>query len=208
MDADDTGDNGDDDSGDGDDGFELNQVPEFMLVDTNTTSDSFNTSVSPRDLNGNISVYYFGLSTCNYCSNQFGHLDTLQTELDTNFGDLGAEIIGVNLAGRESGNSSFTSGRDIPWLQDVDADNDGDSDVWVEWGAQLRDVMIVDEQNQLVETINLTLYDLADTSNYESLRDKIIGADSGEGELILESDWRADSQIEETIDTLAQFFNR
>jgi len=26
--------------------------------------------------------------------------------------------------------------------------------------------------------------------------------------LILESDWRADSQIEETIDTLAQFFNR
>ena len=135
-------------------------------------------------------------------------LDTLQTELDTNFGDLGVEIIGVNLAGRESGNSSFTSGRDIPWLQDVDADNDGDSDVWVEWGAQLRDVMIVDEQNQLVETINLTLYDLADTSNYESLRDKIIGADSGEGELILESDWRADSQIEETIDTLAQFFNR
>ena len=112
------------------------------------------------------------------------------------------------MAGRESGNSSFTSGRDIPWLQDVDADNDGDSDVWVEWGAQLRDVMIVDEQNQLVETINLTLYDLADTSNYESLRDKIIGADSGEGELILESDWRADSQIEETIDTLAQFFNR
>ena len=84
----------------------------------------------------------------------------------------------------------------------------GDSDVWVEWGAQLRDVMIVDEQNQLVETINLTLYDLADTSNYDSLRDKIIGADSGEGELTLESDWRAGSEIEETIDTLAQFFNR
>ena len=208
VDADDTGDNGDDDSGDGDDGSELNQVPEFMLVDTNTTSDSFNTSVSPRDLNGNISVYYFGLATCNYCSNQFGYLDTLQTELDTDFGDLGVEIIGVNLAGRESGNSSFTSGRDIPWLQDVDADNDGDSDVWVEWGAQLRDVMIVDEQNQLVETINLTLYDLADTSNYDSLRDKIIGADSGEGELTLESDWRAGSEIEETIDTLAQFFNR
>ena len=41
VDADDTGDNGDDDSGDGDDGFELNQVPEFMLVDTNTTSRFF-----------------------------------------------------------------------------------------------------------------------------------------------------------------------
>ena len=54
----------------------------------------------------------------------------------------------------------------------------------------------------------MTLYDLADTSNYDSLRDKIIGADSGEGELTLESDWRAGSEIEETIDTLAQFFNR
>ena len=198
-----SGDNGDD-NGDS----ELTLVPEFSLIDVNATSDSFDSNISPRDLNGNISVYYFGLATCGYCTAQFGHLNTLQNDLDTNYAELGVEIVGINLADRESGNQSMTEGVDLPWLQDVDDDNDGNSDVWQEWGAQLRDVMIVDEQNQLVETINLTLNDLAETANYESLRDKIIGTESGEGELTESTDWLADEDLVDTIDSLARFFNR
>ena len=148
------------------------------------------------------------MATCGYCTAQFGHLNTLQNDLDTNYAELGVEIVGINLADRESGNQSMTEGVDLPWLQDVDDDNDGNSDVWQEWGAQLRDVMIVDEQNQLVETINLTLNDLAETANYESLRDKIIGTESGEGELTESTDWLADEDLVDTIDSLARFFNR
>ena len=93
-------------------------------------------------------------------------------------------------------------------MQDADNDRDGNSDVWHEWGAQLRDVMIVDEQNQLIETINLTLNDLADSSNYDSLKAKIVGADSGEGEINAEDDWLVNEQLDEVIDSLARFFNR
>jgi len=197
-----------DDSTDSGADEQLNLVPDFSLADVNSSSQTFQTDVSPRDLNGNVSVYYFGLATCNYCIAQFGHLDTLQHDLDTNHADLGVEIVGINLADRDSGNASMTSGTDLPWLQDADNDGDGNSDVWHEWGAQLRDVMIVDEQNQLIETINLTLNDLADSSNYDSLKAKIVGADSGEGEINAEDDWLVNEQLDEAIDSLARFFNR
>ena len=199
-------DDGNTDDGNTDDGLTL--VPEFSLSDVNTTSSTFQADVSPRDLNGNISVYYFGLATCSYCSAQFGHLDALQEDLETNYPDLGVEIVGINLAGRESGNTSITAGRDLPWLQDQDSDADGNSDVWHDWGAQLRDVMIVDDQNQLVETINLTLNDLAQSSNYDSLKAKIVGANSGEGEMSIEDDWLVSEQLDDAIDSLARFFNR
>ena len=199
-------DDGNTDDGNTDDGLTL--VPDFSLPDVNTTSSTFAADVSPRDLNGNISVYYFGLATCTYCSAQFGHLDALQEDLDANYPDLGVEIVGINLAGRDSGNTSITAGVDLPWLQDEDSDADGNSDVWNDWGAQLRDVMIVDDQNRLVETINLTLNDLAETSNYDSLKAKIVGADSGEGEMSTEDDWLVPEQLDEDIDSLARFFNR
>ena len=73
-------DDGSTDDGSTDDGLTL--VPDFSLPDVNTTSSSFQGDVSPRDLNGNISVYYFGLATCTYCSAQFGHLDVLQEDLE------------------------------------------------------------------------------------------------------------------------------
>lgn len=186
----------------------LDLVPDFSLPDVNTTSPTHQTDVSPRDFNGNVSVFYFGLATCSYCRSQFELLDSLQQDLDINHGDLGVEIIGINLAGREDGNQLMTSNVDLPWLQDVDLDNDGNSDTWQEWGAQLRDVVIVDEQNQFVESINLTLNDLAESANYDSLKAKIIGADSGEGELSVEDDWLVNEQLETTIDSLARFFNR
>ena len=68
--------------------------------------------------------------------------------------------------------------------------------------------MIVDDQNQLVETINLTLNDLAETSNYDSLKAKIVGVDSGEGEMSTEDDWLVTEQLDEAFDSLARFFNR
>ena len=38
-------------------------VPDFNLEDVNATSDRFGTQVSPRDLKGQVSGWYFGHAT-------------------------------------------------------------------------------------------------------------------------------------------------
>jgi len=70
----------------------------------------------------------------------------------------------VNEIGYDSGNASITSGRDLPWLQDVPG-----TDVWNQWAVGFRDVIILDENNVHVDTFNLTTYDLSDSVNYEAL---------------------------------------
>lgn len=39
------------------------KAPDFSLVDTNTTSQTFDNAVSPRDARGRISAWYFGHSS-------------------------------------------------------------------------------------------------------------------------------------------------
>lgn len=67
------------------------------------------------------------------------------------------------------GNARVTDGRDLPWLQDVDTNGDGEGDVWTEWGAEWRDVVIVDSDGEVLETINLTSFDLRDPDYYEDM---------------------------------------
>lgn len=99
----------------------------------------------------------------------------MQKDLDANHPEFDIELIGVNEFGQEIANSVITQGRDIPWLQDVDANNDGRSDVWVNsWDVVYRDVIIVDEDNTQVGTFNLTTHDLGDPASYETLRQMLI----------------------------------
>ncbi len=93
----------------------------------------------------------------------------MQNDLDANYPELDIQILGVNGAGLGGGNASITSGRDIPWLQDVDADHDGRSDVWTSWGVTYRDVVILDTDNVVVGTFNLTTYGLQISENYDAL---------------------------------------
>jgi peroxiredoxin len=182
---------------------ESEKVPDFSLEDVNTTSTLFGTNVSPRDYDGNVTAFYFGLATCSYCTAQFGHLNTMQNDFDTNDPNLGIEIVGINLAGRESGNSSITAGNNIPWLQDVDLDQNGEADAWEDWQAQLRDVIIVDAQNKEVSKINVTSNDLADAANYTLLRTMITDAIAAEPEAEAELTETAVTAVQDTIDALA-----
>ena len=69
----------------------------------------------------------------------------------------------MNERGQEFGNEVTTDGVDLPWLQDVDSDGDGRSDVWANsWPFEWRDVVIVDRDNTVIETYNLTNNNLAD----------------------------------------------
>ena len=66
--------------------------------------------------------------------------------------------------GYDSGNTSVTSGRTLPWLQD-----DSEYEVWTTWDIDFRDVAILDGENRLIAIYNLTTNGLSDSANYDEL---------------------------------------
>ncbi len=101
----------------------------------------------------------------------------MQNDLDANHPGLAIQILGINSFGQETGVTSFTSGgRDLPLLQDVDANSDGASDVWVSWGVRPRDVVILDGNNRQVGVYSLTEHDLENADNFATLKQMLITA--------------------------------
>lgn len=80
-------------------------------------------------------------------------------------------ILGVNAIGQEVGNPSAIVGKDLPWLQDTAA-----AGVWTLWGAEWRDVVILDGANRKVGVYNLTTHDLANPANYLELKSMLHAA--------------------------------
>jgi Ca2+-binding RTX toxin-like protein len=98
----------------------------------------------------------------------------MQQEIASESPELSIDILGVNELGHESGNSEVIDGRDLPWLQDIDDDANGSSDVWTAWDVTFRDVIITDSNNVQVAVYNLTNNDLANTNNYATLKQLLI----------------------------------
>jgi hypothetical protein len=103
-------------------------------------------------------------------------MDTMQQELRSSYPALRIQLLGVNEKGQEPGNPSATAGRVLPWLQDVDANADGKSDVFASWQVALRDVVILDGSNAKVNLYNLNSHDLANAANYATLRGMLVDA--------------------------------
>ncbi|MHB8861910.1 MAG: dockerin type I domain-containing protein [Pirellulaceae bacterium] len=103
-------------------------------------------------------------------------MNTLQQELRDTYPALRIQLAGVNEKGQEPGNPTATAGRALPWLQDVDANADGKSDVVTSWQVTFRDVVILDGDNAKVGVYNLTSHDLANTANYAVLREMLVDA--------------------------------
>ena len=78
---------------------------------------------------------------------------------------LDVTIFGVNQAGFESGVVTFTTDRDIGFLQDTAAVN-----VWTMWGVTYRDVYILDGNNEVVSVYNLTVNNLSEPVKYDELK--------------------------------------
>lgn len=98
----------------------------------------------------------------------------MQGEFAVQYPDLEIAILGVNEAGRESGNEAMCEGRDIPWLQDTDAAN-----WWGRWSPTYRDVILVDGEGELVTTYNLTTNSLLEEDNYVELKALIVETAEG-----------------------------
>ena len=91
----------------------------------------------------------------------------MQNELDPK---LGIQLIAVNSPGSPGGVDSVTEGRDIPYLQDM-----GKVDAHGLWGANQRDVYVLDKDGVLVGVWSLDRvsdggYDLGEEKNYEMLK--------------------------------------
>ena len=80
-------------------------------------------------------------------------------------------ITGINQWDRGSANDAMCMGRDLPWLQDTET-----MKVWDLWEHEYRDVLILNEKNELVGKYNLTNNDLGMPDNYNALRDMILNA--------------------------------
>ena len=86
----------------------------------------------------------------------------------------------MNPFSESAGNESMSEGRDIPWLQDTDADQDDESDNFLtSWPFVYRDVVIVDANSLAVDTFNLTINSLEEPDSYATLRQMLIDVASG-----------------------------
>lgn len=99
----------------------------------------------------------------------------MQSEIDEAGPAVGVQILGVNHIGAESGNPLVTAGVDLPWLQDVPA-----QDVWSAWGATVRDVYVLDGENRVITVYNVTANDLATPAAFEELKQIFLAAAEAE----------------------------
>ena len=93
----------------------------------------------------------------------------MQAELETEYPSLDIQLIGVNENGFSSGNSSVATISSLPLIQDNSTDQ-----IWSTWGVTFRDVIILDEDNQIVASFNLTQYSLSDSTNYADLKSLLV----------------------------------
>lgn len=94
----------------------------------------------------------------------------MQKEIEKDYPTLKVQIIGVNGIGQPFA-SMMTDNTNLPFVED-----DKDHLVWTSWGANYRDVIILDQHNEVIDVFNLTQYSLANSSNYKTLRQKLITA--------------------------------
>ena len=81
------------------------------------------------------------------------------------------QILGVNRVGSESGNTTISTGRILPWLQDTAA-----AQVWYAWHADTDEIFILDTENRSYATFSVGAYPLDTPANYDALKSLLLQA--------------------------------
>jgi len=103
-------------------------------------------------------------------------LDDLQKDLEAAHPVLRIQLLGANAYGQEMANAYVTQGRELPWLQDVDANQDYRGDAAAVWDPSFRHLYILDGENVEVASFDLDRKDLQQPANYAALRELLIDA--------------------------------
>jgi hypothetical protein len=93
----------------------------------------------------------------------------MQVEIDAMELPVPLRIHGVNAAGHHGSNETACRDKDIPWLQEVP-----DQPVYTTWDVRYRDVIILNENNEVVGTYNLTDHNLVDAEKYAALKNMLV----------------------------------
>jgi hypothetical protein len=96
----------------------------------------------------------------------------MAAELKASNPQINIEVLGVNRQDRSDYNSNIAPYH-LPWLQDTFTNS-----VWGLWHVTYRDLRILDSQNRLFTTYNLTDHDLSDAGNRETLKEAFMEAAS------------------------------
>jgi hypothetical protein len=96
----------------------------------------------------------------------------MAAELKASNPKINIEILGVNKNDRSAYNSMIAPYH-LPWLQDTMTNS-----VWALWRVTWRDVRILDSQNRLFTTYNLTENDLSIPGNRDTLKEAFLEAAS------------------------------
>ncbi len=100
----------------------------------------------------------------------------MQKELEATYPVLRIQLFGINAVGQESGNQATTQGRELPWLQDVDTNQDSRADAAALWNANFRSVYVLDADNVQVASFDVDAKDLEVPTNFAALRQLLIDA--------------------------------
>ncbi len=95
----------------------------------------------------------------------------MEEELAAKHPELSVALLAIDAPGHEAGLPDVAKAGDLPCLQDTEKD-----DVWGSWGAEWRDVYVLNRDNEVVAIYNLTLFSLSDPENYATLEALLIGA--------------------------------
>ena len=93
----------------------------------------------------------------------------MQAELEAERPELEIHLLAINEIGYDAGLPDISAVGDLPVLQD-----DSTQLVWDRWGANWRDVFVLDGANETAVIYNLTTYDLSIPENYAALKDWLI----------------------------------
>ena len=108
----------------------------------------------------------------------------MQAELEIEYPQYDIQILAVNQIGNSGGEALIASLGDLPMVQD-----NGVVDIWDTWhamtpnpstnaGAPWRDVHILNSDNEIVDTYSLTVNNLSNTQNYDTLKQMFVDAAS------------------------------
>ena len=95
----------------------------------------------------------------------------MEADLAKTHPELEVALLSIDAVGHDGGLPDLAKVGDLPCLQDTAKD-----DVWGSWGAEWRDVYVLNAANEVTAVYNLTTYSLSDPKNYATLEALLIDA--------------------------------
>ena len=95
----------------------------------------------------------------------------MEADLAKKHPELGISLLAIDAVGHEGGFPDLAKVGDLPCVQDTVKD-----DVWGSWGAEWRDVYVLNAENEVTAVYNLTKNSLSEPANYATLEALLIDA--------------------------------